>query len=119
MMTAPELARDRLRQRGGLVVGEVVAALEGRQAGGVEDVVDPRAADAGDHALVAQHGVQRPRLRQALAQVGRRLGPGFRAQRGDLLLLLDRLRRQELHPRGLTGAELAQAQLPVGVGGIG
>ena len=65
-------------------VVEVVAALERRQPGGPEDLVDPRAPDAGDHALVAQHPVQRPRalLGEEVAQrAAGRATPRARASR--------------------------------------
>src|SRR4051794_18572908 len=107
-----EAADDRRAQRLGLVVVEVVAALERRQVGGPENLVDPRAPDAGDDALVAQHRVQRSRAlwREQLAQ-RRRVGPRVGAERRERLVLLQRVRAEHLHPRRLLRAELAQAQL--------
>ena len=55
-------------------------------------------------------GVQRSRRVEQLAE-RRWVGPRFRAERGERLILVELLRAQQLHPGGLLGAELAQAQL--------
>ena len=78
----------------------------------MQDLVDPRAPDPRDHLLVAQQRVQRARRLQQRAELGR-VGPRLRAERAQLLVGLDRLGAQQLDPRGLLGAELAQAQLAV------
>jgi hypothetical protein len=78
----------------------------------VQDLVDPRAPDPGDHLLVAQQRVQRPRRRQQLAEQ-RRVRPRLGAEREQDVLGLERLGPQQLDPRGLLGAELAQPQLAV------
>jgi hypothetical protein len=44
------------------------------------------------------------------AQVGGRIGPRLRAERCDDVLVADGVGREQLHPRRLLGAELAQAQ---------
>jgi len=44
-----------------------------------------------------------------------RIRPRFRPERRERVVLLERVRAQELDPRGLLGAELAQAQLPLAV----
>ena len=51
---ALERRSDRVTEALDRVVVEVDAALERRQPRLPEDLVDPRAADPGDHALVAQ-----------------------------------------------------------------
>ena len=71
----------------GLLLGEVVAALERREHRGVQDLVDPGAADAGDHLLVAQQRVQRARWTSAArASVaggsGQASGPSVAARLG-------------------------------------
>ena len=74
----------RVAQDVGLVVGEVVGALERREHRRPQDLVDPRAPDPGDHVLVAQNAVQRPgALRGEQLAQRRRVGPGLRPERGD------------------------------------
>ena len=101
---SPRAARSQLR---GVEVG---AALVGRELCLPEDLIDPRATDAGDRALVAQERVQGSRRVEHRAE-RRRVGPRFGAERGERLVLLERIRAQQLDPGGLLGAELAQAQL--------
>jgi len=97
-----------------LVGLEVGGALEGRQARGPEDLVDPRAADAGDRALVAEQRVEVAWLvEQRRELVGRRRGKGVGPERGHRLVVGDRVRVQQLRPGALLGAELAKAQLAV------
>ena len=87
---AVEPLDHRLAQRGRLVVVEVVGALERRQLRRPQDLVDPRASDAGDHALVAQHAVQRPcaLVGEQLAQV-RRVGPRLGPERRQRVVVLE------------------------------
>ena len=88
--------------------------MNGESIARVQDLVDPGAADAGDHVLVAEQRVQRPRLVEQLEQ-RRRIGPRLGAERGERVLVVEVRRSQHLDPRPLSGAELAQAQLaPVG-----
>ena len=91
---------------------ELGAALERRQPGGPEDLVDPRAADARDLPLVAQQRVQVARLvEHARELLERGWRQRVRAERGHGLVLVELARREELGPGALLGAELAQAKL--------
>ena len=76
----------------------------------MEDLVDPGAADAGDHVLIPEERVQRPRHVKELGE-RRRVGPRLRSERGDRVLGVNRVGAQQLHPRALFGPELAQAEL--------
>ncbi len=108
---------DRLAQAGRIPVVEVVGALERRQAGGPEDLVDPRAPDPRDDPLVAEHRVQRAGALggEQGAQPGGRVGPGLGAERRERFVGHQGVAAQDLHPGGLPGPELAQAQFAVGV----
>ena len=86
--------------RGGELLHLLRDQVPGQRKGGqlrvMQDLVRPRAADAGDHALVAEHRVQSPRLLRAdrlerLRAEPERFGPEVRELR------LGGLRRQEPH----------------------
>ena len=79
---------DRVPEEIGFGLVEVRSAPERGHHRGVEDLVDPRAPDPGDHVLVTQQGVQRSGDVEKLVQ-GRRIGPGLGAERSDRLLLVD------------------------------
>ena len=103
---------ERLVQALDLLGVELGALAEGRQPRLPEDLVDPGAADAGDRPLVAQQRMQVARLvDQRRELLERRRGPGLGPERRDHLVLGDRVRRQQLRPGPLLGAELAQPQL--------
>jgi hypothetical protein len=95
-----------------LLLAEVGTLLERRQPGRPQELVHPRAADPGDGALVAQQRVEMARLVEQLRHLidGRR-GVRVRPERRDPLVVRDRLRREQLRPRPLLRAELAQPQL--------
>src|SRR4029078_5332261 len=57
-----ELGVDRIRERLDVSRGQSLGRGERGQLRRVQDLVRPRAADAGDHPLVAEQGVQPPRL---------------------------------------------------------
>ena len=76
----------------------------------MEDLVDPGAADPGDHVLIAEQCVQRPRLVEQLGE-RRRIGPGLGTERRDRLLVVDVVGAQHLDPRALAGPKLPQSQL--------
>src|SRR3954464_4638392 len=102
----------RLAQRVGLLVAEVVRALERREPRGPQDLVDPRAPDAGDDVLVAQDAVQRPRALRGQQFAQRwRVGPRLRPEGRKRVVVGDVRRAQDLDPRALARAEFAQAQL--------
>jgi hypothetical protein len=64
---AAQNPHDRLAQTPKLLTIEIAAALIRREAGLPEDLIDPRAPDASDRALVTQQRVQRPGRAQNLA----------------------------------------------------
>ena len=68
--------RSPSRRRSRLVLVEVGAALVRRELGLPQDLIDPRAPDAGDHVLVAQQRVQRPRRVEQLFQLPPARGSG-------------------------------------------
>jgi hypothetical protein len=73
---------DRAVQPLDRVVVQVVALAKRRELGGPEHLVDPRAADAGDRALVAQQRMQMARLIDQLGElVERRRRPRLGSER--------------------------------------
>ena len=101
---------DRFVQACEGVVVEVVALAEGRQPRRPQDLVDPGPADARDRPLVAQQRVQVARVADPLGELlERRHRICLWAERGHGVVGVDLVDRQQLGPRALLGAELAQA----------
>ena len=83
----PTQAGDHRRpQTLGLVAIQIRPALERGDLRAVQDLVDPRSADAGQHVLVAEQDVERPGNVEHVLQC-RRVGPSFRTERADRLLV--------------------------------
>ena len=95
-----------------LAGGEIGTLLERTQPRLPENLVDPGTADPGDRPLIAEQGVQVPRLVEQLRELlDRRRRPGLGPERGDHLMARDLAGGQQSGPGPLFGPELPQAQL--------
>src|SRR5204863_8360966 len=95
-----------------LLLVQVVALRERRELGLPQDLVHPGTPDPGDRALVAEQRVEVARLVDQLRELlERRSRPGLWAERGHGLVFVHRRRSQQLAPRALLRAELAQPEL--------
>src|SRR5439155_10257033 len=107
---ALELSVDRLGQPRHLLVRELRRQLERGQLRAVQDLVRPRAADPGQHPLVAQSRVQAPAsLAQALAESFGAEAERLRTEPRELPL--EGLRSQQPDAGALASTSLGQHQL--------